>query len=124
VSEGVVQREIAEIQASMMMAKRFPRNPVAALDRILQSCSRAALAEVAVYEYARGGSKIERPIHPARRGLRPELGQHGHRREDPLVGQRQERVRRLRLSTSRRATGTRNTSRSSTGATPERAATR
>jgi hypothetical protein len=57
-AQAIVQREVAEVQATMMIAKRFPRDPVAAMDRILNSCTRPTLAEDATYEYARGGSKV------------------------------------------------------------------
>ena len=61
VHDAVVNREVAEVQAAVMMAKRFPRDPVAALDRITNSCARSKLAEVALYEYARGGTDITGP---------------------------------------------------------------
>lgn len=54
-------REIAEVQAGMVIAQRFPRNEVAAMDRILNACTRPTLAESALYEYARGGTKINGP---------------------------------------------------------------
>jgi hypothetical protein len=60
-AEATVQREVAEIQARMLIARRFPRDPIKALDRILNACSRPSLAEVAVYQYARGGSNIDGP---------------------------------------------------------------
>src|SRR5699024_11169676 len=55
------QREIAEVQAAMVIAKRFPRDPVEAMDRILQACTRPTLAEGALYSYSRGGSEITGP---------------------------------------------------------------
>lgn len=55
------QREIAEVQAAMVIAKRFPRNPIASTDRILQACMRPTLAEGALYSYARGGTDITGP---------------------------------------------------------------
>ena len=55
------QREIAEVQAAMVIAKRFPRDPIAACDRIMQACTRPALAEGALYSYSRGGSEITGP---------------------------------------------------------------
>jgi hypothetical protein len=56
-----VQRGIAEIQARMMLARANPRDPVKCLDLILQDCTNMALAEEAVYDYARGGTKISAP---------------------------------------------------------------
>src|SRR5699024_1372946 len=41
--------------------KRFPRDPVEAMDRILQACTRPTLAEGALYSYSRGGSEITGP---------------------------------------------------------------
>lgn len=52
------QREIAEVQAAMMIARMNPRDEKVALDRILQACTRPKLAEAALYEYSRGGTEI------------------------------------------------------------------
>lgn len=54
-------RAIAETQAAMVIAKRFPRDPIAAMDRILQAFTRPTLAESAMYSYARGGTEITGP---------------------------------------------------------------
>lgn len=54
-------RAVAEVQAMVMMAKRFPRDPIAATDRIINECQRPALAEQALYSYARGGTDITGP---------------------------------------------------------------
>ena len=54
-------REVAEVQAAMVMARRFPRVEVEVVDRILQACTRPSLAEGALYEYARGGTDIRGP---------------------------------------------------------------
>ncbi len=55
------QRAIAETQAAMIIAKRFPRDPVECLDNIITTCTRTKLAESATYQYARGGTDIEGP---------------------------------------------------------------
>jgi hypothetical protein len=55
------QRAVAEVQAAIMLAKRFPRNQMEACDRILLACQRPTLAETALYSYARGGSDITGP---------------------------------------------------------------
>lgn len=55
------QRAMAEVQASMMMARRFPRDQVGAVDRIINACTRITLAEKAMYTYARGGIDITGP---------------------------------------------------------------
>ena len=48
-------------KGAMVLAKRFPRNPIAALDNILTACQRPGLAEQALYSYARGGNEITGP---------------------------------------------------------------
>ncbi len=55
------QRSIAEVQAAVIMARQFPRDPVLAINRIKMACQRPALAEVAMYTYARGGSDVTGP---------------------------------------------------------------
>lgn len=55
------QRATAEVQGAIVLAKKFPRNQVAALDRILTACQRPGLAEQALYSYSRGGQEITGP---------------------------------------------------------------
>lgn len=55
------QRAIAEVQSAIVLAKRFPRNQIEAMDRILTACQRPTLAEQALYSYSRGGSEITGP---------------------------------------------------------------
>ena len=55
------QRAMAEVQGAIILAKKFPRNQIEAMDRIATACQRPGLAEQAVYEYARGGSAISGP---------------------------------------------------------------
>lgn len=55
---ALMQRETAEIQASMAIAKKYPRDPRAAVDRIVTAFSRKSLAAQAMYNYARGGTQI------------------------------------------------------------------
>ena len=54
-------REIQEVQAMMVIAKRFPRDEKAALDKILNACTRPGLADAACYQYSRGGTDITGP---------------------------------------------------------------
>jgi len=54
-------KAIAEVQAALLIARAHPRDPRRAVDRILQDCMRASLAEEATYEYARGGNVITGP---------------------------------------------------------------
>jgi len=60
-AEASTTREAHEVQSMMVIAKRFPRDPVQAMDAILQSCSRPTLAEHSLYSYSRGGSEITGP---------------------------------------------------------------
>jgi hypothetical protein len=57
-AEALTQREIAEIQAAMVIAQRFPRNERDRMDAILNAFTRVELCEKAMYEYARGGTDI------------------------------------------------------------------
>lgn len=54
-------RAIAEVQSAMVIAKRFPRDPIAAMDRIFNACDRPTLANSALYSYTRGGTDITGP---------------------------------------------------------------
>ena len=54
-------RAIAEVQASIMLAKANPRDERRACDKIINAFSRTTLAEVAQYQYARGGTSISGP---------------------------------------------------------------
>lgn len=55
------QRAIAETQAAMVVAKKFPRDEIAAMDRILNACTRQSLAEQALYSYSKGGTDVTGP---------------------------------------------------------------
>lgn len=55
------QRAIAEVQAAMVIARSNPRDPVAAMDRILNACTRPSLADAAVYTYGKGGTDVSGP---------------------------------------------------------------
>lgn len=61
VAQSDQQRSIAEVQAAMMIARMNPRDPIQAMDRILNACTRQGLAESAVYQYSRGGTDISGP---------------------------------------------------------------
>ena len=54
-------RAIQEVQASLIIAKRFPRDEIGALDRILNACTRPTLAAQSLYSYAKGGTDISGP---------------------------------------------------------------
>lgn len=66
-AELVSSREAQEVQVAMVAAKRFPRDEVAAYNRILQDCQRQSLAEKAMYEFPRGGQIVTGPsVHLAK----------------------------------------------------------
>lgn len=76
-SSGLVQAEsraIAEVQAAVVMAKRFPRDQIAALDRITNSFSRPSLAEVSQYQYSKGGSDVSGPSIRAAEAIAQQWG--------------------------------------------------
>lgn len=54
-------REMSEVQASMAIAKRFPRDNIEAMDRILRACRRPTLADAAIYAYPRGDTLVTGP---------------------------------------------------------------
>jgi len=60
-TEMMVSRQAQEVQAAMVVAKKFPRNEVESYNRIIRACQRKSLAEQAMYEYPRGGTKVTGP---------------------------------------------------------------
>lgn len=54
-------RAVAEVQAALLVARMNPRDPVRAMDRILNACTRPTLANSAIYYYSRGGAEITGP---------------------------------------------------------------
>lgn len=59
--EVAASRQAQEVQAAMIIAKRFPRNHIDAHARIMKACKRLALAEQAMYSYPKGGKRITGP---------------------------------------------------------------
>lgn len=59
--EVETERAIQEVQASMIIAKRFPRDQEASYLRIMTACERFNLADQAEYAYPRGGKSITGP---------------------------------------------------------------
>ena len=60
-TEMMISRQAQEVQAAMVVAKRFPRDEVESYNRIMRACQRKTLAESAMYEYPRGGTKVTGP---------------------------------------------------------------
>ena len=59
--EAMNARQMQEVKGMVFMAKQYPREENYALQRILKACERKSLAEQAVYEYPRGGTKVSGP---------------------------------------------------------------
>lgn len=59
--DAAIARAVQEIQAALVIGQRNPRNEIAVETRILQACQRKSLAELAEYEYSRGGTRITGP---------------------------------------------------------------
>lgn len=60
-NESAIAREVAQVQAAMVIAQRFPRNEAVVEKKIEQACSRLKLAQSACYTYSRGGTDIQGP---------------------------------------------------------------
>ncbi|QPC44027.1 hypothetical protein HW532_15805 [Kaustia mangrovi] len=54
-------RAVAEAQAKLLIAQRFPRDPYSAWERALNACMRPGLAESSIYSYKRGGEDVSGP---------------------------------------------------------------
>lgn len=54
-------RAIAEAQGKLVIAKRFPRDEVAAYAKAMEACQRPTMAEKAFYSFPRGGQTVEGP---------------------------------------------------------------
>lgn len=60
---SAIAREQSEIQAAVILARRFPRDEAAAYDNVMASCQRPAFAakETCVWDFPRGGKKLSGP---------------------------------------------------------------
>lgn len=54
-------KEMEVVKAQIFMAKQFPRDQFAAMNRIIDAVKRPSLAQAATYQYARGGTNITGP---------------------------------------------------------------
>jgi hypothetical protein len=54
-------RAIAEVQAQVIMARKYPRDPLAATNTILAECDMPEFARVALYNFPRGDTRVEGP---------------------------------------------------------------
>ena len=58
---GSTAKQQAEIQAAVVMARRYPRDEGMAIDRIKTACKRPAFADAAAYRYPRGKKRDGTP---------------------------------------------------------------
>ncbi len=54
-------RAVQEVQAALIIAKRFPRDEFQAIEKIRKACQRFSLAECAMYSFPRGGQTVSGP---------------------------------------------------------------
>ena len=62
INQGTVlvesQRAVAEAQGKLIIAQRFPRDPLKAYAKVMEACQRLSLASKAFYQYSRGSSSV------------------------------------------------------------------
>lgn len=59
--DASIARAVQEIQAALVIGQRNPRDEISAQIQITKACQRKSLAELAEYEYSRGGTRITGP---------------------------------------------------------------
>lgn len=60
-NQMMISRQAQEVQAAIVLAKRFPRDEFEATERIKRACQRKSLADQAVYSYPRGKECVSGP---------------------------------------------------------------
>lgn len=60
-NQMMISRQAQEVQAAMVIAKKFPRDEWESTERIRRACQRKSLASQAVYSYPRGGQNVTGP---------------------------------------------------------------
>ena len=60
-NQMMISRQAQEVQAAMVIAKKFPRDEYEATEKIRRTCQRSTLAEQAIYSYPRGGQNVAGP---------------------------------------------------------------
>lgn len=60
-SSTATNKEMEVVKAQIFMAKQFPRDQFAAMNRIIEAVKRPSLAQAATYQYARAGANIVGP---------------------------------------------------------------
>jgi hypothetical protein len=54
-------KEVAQVQAAVMMAKKYPRDRFTAFKNIIEDCGRYKMAQSAIYSFPRGESHVTGP---------------------------------------------------------------
>lgn len=67
-------RAVQEVQARLIIAKRFPRDEIAVHARIMRTCQRPSFAEKAIYKLPRGGQSVTGPSINLARGIASHFG--------------------------------------------------
>lgn len=60
-NQMMISRQAQEVQAAMVIAKKFPRDEYDAIEKIKRTCQRSTLAEQAIYSYPRGRENVSGP---------------------------------------------------------------
>ena len=60
-TEMMISRQAQEVQAAMVIAKKFPRDEFLSIEKIKKTCQRSTLADQAIYSYPRGGKNVTGP---------------------------------------------------------------
>lgn len=60
-NQMMISRQAQEVQAAIVLAKRFPRDEYEATERIKRACQRKSLADQAIYSYPRGNERVSGP---------------------------------------------------------------
>lgn len=60
-NQMMIIRQAQEVQAAMVIAKKFPRDEYDAIEKIKRTCQRSTLAEQAIYSYPRGRENVSGP---------------------------------------------------------------
>lgn len=59
--DAMISRQAQEVQAAMVIAKKFPRDEAKAFNKVITACKRVSLADRAIYSYPKGGGNVSGP---------------------------------------------------------------
>ena len=60
-TEMMTSRQAQEVQAAMVIAKKFPRDQIEAFNNLMTACQRISLAKTATYTFPRGNKQVSGP---------------------------------------------------------------